>query len=368
MSESLSILYFYGWWQTVVCLFACLGLLAIWWHLGRKRKDYGQIWLALSIFCWSISGVIEIVFVTKELNNVELLDGLRSITSLFNSLFILLALPWFKYLPAYSTSIIQSKSWHWIIGLPFLFSLLPTLNKLFTGSSISPIEELDVYYSTLTLIFLAGVLWTSFIKRRLPILAYLSLLCVGITFVAQIYKLSDANINMTLFSAIFKSCLIMIFFALALSWIKELSENVIPENSKLHLLLRKMKLENSKMKYLVAISGIPHMPVRECHLSRGNFELLEKFAEAKAAGDQWLEIKPKESTRGQKSYDIKDHNEIKRLLNSILDGLFGKGSWSSENHFIPLKNALFEYSKERPRIIRLQLSPRQVNIEQIKRP
>ena len=277
MKDSSAVLQFYGWWQSIVCLFACIALLAIWWHLGRKRKDYGQIWLAISLLCWSISGFFEIIFSSNTYSNNDLLEGLRSISSLFNSLFILLALPWFKYLPSYSSSIIQSKSWNWIIGLPFLFSLLPTLNKIITGNSISPIAELDVYYSTLTLIFLAGVLWTSFKKRRLPILAYLSLVCIAITFVAQIYKLTEANINTTLFSAIFKSCLIMIFFALALSWIKELSENIFPDYSKIGLLLKTIKSDRDRVKYLAVFSGIPNVTKSECFLSRGNYELLKKF-------------------------------------------------------------------------------------------
>ena len=58
-SELLS---FYGWWQFVVCLFGFIALLRIWWHIGRKQKDFGQVWLALSILCWSFSGAFEIYF------------------------------------------------------------------------------------------------------------------------------------------------------------------------------------------------------------------------------------------------------------------------------------------------------------------
>ena len=119
-----------------VCLFAFVALMAIWWHIGKRRKDVGQVWLALSVLCWSFSGAVEVYYANhfqqevqvvyekiniEENNNPEIdlnlfnkeiteikkqqekrtyqLNGWRSIFSLFNSLFILLALPWFKYIP-----------------------------------------------------------------------------------------------------------------------------------------------------------------------------------------------------------------------------------------------------------------------------
>ena len=95
---SIELLQFYGWWQLVVCLFACLSLLAIWWHLGSKSKDFGPVWLALSVLFWSMSGAVEIYYAhllkgslstgkTEEILFTQ--SGWRSIFSLFNSLFIL---------------------------------------------------------------------------------------------------------------------------------------------------------------------------------------------------------------------------------------------------------------------------------------
>ena len=353
-------MYFYGWWQTIVCFFAFAALLAIWWHLGRNRKDYGQVWLALSILCWSISGIFELIFASGLMTGQYLLEGLRSITSLFNSLFILLALPWFKYLPGYSSGIIKSRFWHWIIGLPFLFSLLPTLRKMYLGGQRGSVAELDVYFATLTLIFLAGVLWTSFNRRRLPILGILSLTSIGITFAAQLYKLTDASISMPLFSAIFKSCLIMLFFALALSWVKELSQNVIPKFSEFLIRLDFTKSSSDRIKYLLHLSGIPGIEPKPIPMTKGNYMLMKKFVAAKLNDDQWLEIKPKEKDLPNRIYDINDYNEIKRLIHSILDGLFGKGSWTTDHHYLPLKNELFDTSSKRPRNIRLRILADQI--------
>lgn len=167
-----SLLSFYGWWELGVCLFAFLGLMAIWYHIGRKQDDHGQVLLAASILCWSISGGIDTYYAGQDLDFIQsvlntngtmeassypsddLRNGWRSILSLFNSLFILLALPWFKYIPERIKALITSKYWTIIVGLPFLFALLPMLSGMITSRSIAIVSELDVYYATLTLIFL----------------------------------------------------------------------------------------------------------------------------------------------------------------------------------------------------------------------
>ena len=343
------IMAFYGWWQFSVCLFAFLALMAVWWHIGKKQNDFGQVWLALSVLCWSFSGALEIQFSRIVSDSNGLQEGWRSILSLFNSLFILLALPWFRYLPKFLAHIIKSKYWVYIVGLPFLFSLLPTISKMASGKSLLVISELDVYYAILTLGFLGYVLWESFARRRLKALSWLSVLCVLITLVAQFYKLTDSEVNLTLFSAIFKTSLIMLFFALALSWVKELSEKMIP-------IKEQLKVVFNKKERMVFLKGFPGNSERKVILTPALFDLFHKFAERRKNNtDDWLEIKPKNFEGSTRTYDIKDHNEIKRLLFAILDGLFGKENWSKEHHLIPLKNTLFEMSEKRERKIRLAI-------------
>lgn len=350
------IMSFYGWWQFAVCLFAFFALIAVWWHIGEKQNDFGQVWLALSVLCWSISGLLEVYFTQFSIEPTILQEGWRSILSLFNSLFILFALPWFRYLPKPMSPIIKSKYWNYIVGLPFLFSLLPTISKMASGKSLFVISELDVYYALLTLGFLGYVLWESFARRRLKALSWLSLVCVLITLVAQFYKLTDAAVNLTLFSAIFKTSLIMLFFALALSWVKELSENVIPVREQMRIIFGKKEKS-------VQLEGFPGETERKVVLSPASFDLFYKFAERKKnSSEDWLEIKPKNFEGSNKEYDIKDHNEIKRLLLSLLDGLFGKDNWSQELHHRPLKNALFEMSEKRERKIRLALPSENISL------
>lgn len=357
-----TILSFYGWWQFSVCLFAFIALMAIWWHIGKKRDDFGQVWLALSVLCWSISGLVEVYFAQNNVPSGFQVDGWRSILSLFNSLFILLALPWFKYLPKPIEHVIKSKYWLYIIGLPFLFSLLPTLSKILSGKTLNLISELDVYYAFLTLGFLGYVLWESFSKRRLKILSWLSLVTVLITLAAQFYKLTTLSINLTLFSAIFKTSLIMLFFALALSWVKELAENVIPDIRQLYIkFISEMNNSDTKTHYVV-LHGFPGPEERKIILTPALFQLFLKFAERKKNNeDGWLEIKPK-NFEVSKNYDINDYNEIKRLLVALLDGLFGKNSWTVDLHLNPLKNTLFERSNKRERKIRLASPPENISL------
>lgn len=363
------ILYFYGWWQFGACLFAFLGLMAIWYHIGRKQKDFGQVWLALSILCWSLSGIVTVVFTYQILLNVadnaalneeiELsLNGGLSILSLLNSLFILLALPWFKYLPKWLAPIIKSKYWFVIVGLPFLFSLLPTLRKLFMGLQTGFISELDVYYSILTLIVLGFVLWESFMKRRLAFLAVLSGACILITFVAQLYKLTENDLDQILFSAIFKTSLIMIFFALALSWVKDITEKISSTSANLFLKLFRIKKDKKSYVNKLSIQGLNGGKESTLNLSNKNYDLLAKFIDRKCNDPEgWLEIKPKSNARAGITYDVNDHNEIRRLLSSILDGVYGKGLWTKTEHEIPLKSLLFEMSSQRERKIRLSIPP-----------
>lgn len=387
---------FFGWWQFVVCLFGFVALMAIWWHIGRKQNDFGQVWLALSVLCWSFSGAMEIrygylfqdeneelkelvsptkpgssetdltyfqqlgevyptVLATQKAQTLQL-QGWRSILSLCNSLFILLALPWFRYIPGRIEPIIQSRYWSFIVGLPFIFSLLPTISTMFSGKTSLWISELDVYYAAFTLFFLGPVLWDSFAKRRLQILAWLSVICILIAFVAQLYKLTDGNVNLSLFSAIFKTSLIMIFFALALSWVKELAENVMPGSEHLFLRFHEQRTAEGKINRWITLRGLPGKSERKIVLTRASYELMTSFAQKRAGnGEGWLEIKPKGDNRSGKTYDIQDYNEIRRLIVALLDGIFGQGNWSKSQHLEPFKERFFEMSQKRERKIRLTL-------------
>lgn len=222
------------------------------------------------------------------------------------------------------------------------------------GEELRLIGELDFYYAIFLTIFTSWVLFESFNKRGLSILAWLTVICHVFIIMTQSYKLFDSPVDLTLFSAIFKTCLIMLFFALALSWVKELTENVIPSSDFIFLELAKQK-SGERFEHLVTIRGLIGHGDQSFTLTPTLFDLLHRFVQKRKDADGWMEIKPKSEPRPDKIYDIKDHNEIKRLTSALLDGLFGKGLWDKTKHEEPLKASLFEMSEKRERKIRLAI-------------
>lgn len=368
---SIQTLNFYGWWQLIVCGFAFAGLFSIWYHLGRKQQDIGQVYLALSILCWSFSGGVEVYYSqgVESLTDIQSvqLNGFRSIFSLLNSLLILLALPWFRHQPKWLRPLTQERYWPLMVGLPFLFCLLPTLNKMMSGQSMKFVSEPDVYYAFMTLFLLANVLWESFINRGLKLLAYLSLLFILLTLAAQLYKFTDNVINLVLLSAIFKTLLIMLFFALALSWVKAISESLQLDPALVSIWMTTPEVSLPGKRHRIQIQGVKNNSKEVINLTPAMHQLLQSFVVCKLndpAGG-WLEIKPKGMDTRRKAYAINDYNEIKRLIQSILDGLFGKDRWVRDRHEKPLKEALFEFDQDKGRRIRLRIPVSQLHIEEV---
>ena len=120
---------------------------------------------------------------------------------------------------------------------------------------------------------------------------------------------------------------------------------------------------SGKVNYLVELTGIPGHTNDKFNLSLAHYELLLKFMQRKIEGQDWLEIKPKKDARPERSYDIHDYNQLKRLAVALLDGIFGKGCWTKEQHETPLKETLFELSDKRERKIRLKLPTANLTLE-----
>lgn len=329
--------------------------MAIWWHLGRRKGDFGQVWLALSVLCWSMAGIAHIYF-GENSNSKYLADGWQSIISIFNSLFILLALPYFQYIPERLKALIKSNYWLLIIGIPFLFSLLPTLSRMM-GYGLGPIRELDVYFSLMTLIFLGITLWESFDKRNLRLLAILSVSTIMVTLFAQFSKLdfllpTALSSNLLLLSSIFKTMLIMIFFALALSWVKE-------EKQKRFVSFRNMSMQLNRKTKVVSFGGPNENDQKSIKLNQTRFDLLERLIEARMKDNSWLRIKPKDQ-RSNTAFDISDHNQIRRLCDSLLDCLYGTNMWKLSEEAEAFKADFFEKDTGK---IRLRLSANQLSFE-----
>lgn len=371
MSQASTALHlFYGYWQIVICCFAFLALLSIWQHITKnlapKQRDYGLVWLSLAILVWALSGILEVFYGTNYTNSqfdLTRYEGLKSMLSIFNSAFILLALPRFKHVPATIRPVVQSDSWRWLVFSTFGFSAVLTLLMLMgvlIPKRITLISSVDLIYAIFTLFFLGLTLWASFAKRGLKVLAYLAVISIAFTLAAQVLKLGNSDFLKILLNCSFKTILIVLFFALALSWVEELGKTtLLPAVKTLQLNLYTRKSKAHKLEYLALLSLPAFAFQQEISFTEKPFQLLLRFAEKrKMEGPDggWLEIQPK--TAVKRDYDIKDYNEIGRIIDTFLPELADLQSPPIDK--TALKEMLFEYGKSRR--IRLRVSPEDIRL------
>ena len=357
---------FFGFWQIAVCLFSFVALFSIWRHLTKNQensdKDYGLLWLSIAVLTWAFSGVVEVlfaehlaVFSNQNANfgafNATPYEGLKSILSLLNSAFILLALPCFKHIPKAIRPFLKSHSWNLVVGITFLFSVVMTIGIIvgvFVPKTTSWVYGIDVFFALFTIFFLTLILWESFDKRNLRALAVLSACCIFFTLAAQFLKLGDTEFWKVFFSCVFKTTLIMLFFALTMSWVEEISRAYLPKPEEMHLVFLKQKLNNHRYEHAIVLSLPPSIQTKKIVFTEKPWQLLRLFAqrriEEKDSNGGWLEMQAKSSQN--RPYDIRDYNEINRILNAILDEIKGDKNWDKEERSL-LRQLLFEYHNNR---------------------
>ncbi len=373
--DEAQILYkFFGYWQFVVCAFAFAALLSIHLHIEKNhregKKDLGLLWLSIAIMVWSLSGLIDIVHARDLQADDTWLDavdyqGINSVLSIVNSAFILLALPQFKHIPRYFENIVRSEGWRLTVWTTFVLSALITalmFLQVIIPAQPNFISFVDLLYAMFTLSFLGIILWSSFEHRGLKTLAYLSAVCILFTLVAQFLKLADDIFWSIFFNCVFKTVLIVLFFALALSWVEELSHTVIPHPKDMHLLLIRKHSGHTRIECTAILTIPPHIQTKGVVLTEKPFELLKLFAQRRKAGDPshggWLEIQPK-SIPASPKFDIKDYKQISRLVDAIYHQ-----SHPKERPFTWTKNDLktFLFDQTRKRRIRLRINPENIDL------
>lgn len=364
MSEQLHL--FYGYWQIAICSFAFLALFSIWQHITKGndqgQRDLGLFWLSVAILVWALSGVLEVYYAEglAEANfDSTQYEGLKSMLSIFNSAFILLALPRFRHIPKLIRPVVRSESWRWLVISTFGFSIVITLLMLsgvIIPKRITLISSVDLIYAIFTLFFLGLTLWASFERRGLTILAYLAVTSIAFTLAAQILKLGDSDFLKILLNTTFKTILIVLFFALALSWVEELGKSArrvfAPRN--LALQLSTGRNQQNRREYITHLQLPEVADWQKIYFTEKPFLLLHRFAEkrkAEGAEGGWLEIQPK--TAVKKDYDIKDYNEIGRIIDTICTSITKSDAHPSLSKS-DLKEILFEYGKSRRIRLRVQ--------------
>ena len=367
---------FFGYWQVVVCLFAFVALMAIWNNFSKNQlnntQDQGLWWLSFSILVWAFSGGLEIYYgiyfesIQSNYKQQLLLNSGRSLLSILNSTFILLSLPFFKYVPTVGPlkRIMEPASWKiWILTLAgfvlVLTCCLTTILYQLPSSSVSTNQFLtsatnmiDVFYAFLTLLILGITLWNSFDQRNFRALAILTVICIGFTVIAQVMKMGGYDFWGIFFSCTFKTMLIMIFFALALTWVaEEIEAEFIPEPAS--MLLSFAPLQNGrKQKIIFTLPNQFHS--EEIWMNQAPYQLLQKFAERRlneSPQEGWLKIKPKGTNL---KHDIASYNQIKSIFKDLLNHKYGKGNWS-EQELNFLRKALIERHQQKDGLYRLRL-------------
>ncbi len=367
----ISIYKFFGLWQFSVCVFSGTALIFIWKNISQESQqkfDRGLLWLSLAIYVWALSGILDLLYsyqLSGQLPGLSdpIYQGTQSILSTLNSALILFSLPYFKHIPTIVSPIIKSPTWKFLVSITFGFSAIVTF-LMITGivipSKIRFVFSIDFIYAIFTLVFLGFILWESFTKRGLKNLSYLSAIAIACTLLAQIFKLDDHEFLRIFFSCTFKTILIMLFFALALGWAKEVAKIVLPNSQESYLLLFPMNKNRINTGAQMVLTLTPLFQTHPIKLTDKAFQLMTIFASKKAAQNQlegWLEIKPKSDKSG--NYDIKDYNEINRLIDQITKEIPSKDDESEELRN-QLKFALFEYSNNRK--VRLKIPSNNISI------
>lgn len=369
----ISIYKFFGLWQFSVCLFSGTALIFIWKSIAQESQqkfDRGLLWLSLAIYVWALSGILDLMYSYQLSGNITALNdpiyqGTQSILSTLNSALILFALPYFKHIPPIVSPIIKSPTWKFLVSITFGFSSIVTLlmiSGIVVPSKVRFVFSIDFIYAIFTLVFLGFILWESFAKRGLKNLSYLSALAIACTLIAQIFKLDDHEFLRIFFSCTFKTILIMLFFALALGWAKEVAKIIVPNSKEAFLVLFPMNKNRMSSGAQIILTLPPLLQTKKIKLTEKAFQLITTFSTKAMELDEtegWLEIKPKSDKLG--NYDIKDYNEINRLMDQILKEIQA-GSVPAEELKQQLKTGLFEYSNNRK--VRLKIPSRNITISE----
>lgn len=193
-----------------------------------KRLDKGLLYLSFGMLVWVVSGVIAFSANYFMYESSLWYQISVNILSTFNNLFWLLALFYFDEAPSF---IYRNKKNVRSISLVIFFVMTITLglsfvvgNKVYSGVKIVALP--DVLLTTFLCVLMAIAFYRTFLKRGLRLVAYISIIIIGLLFVSQ---LSDLFINLNnvfinfLIRIIAKTSLVSIFLVLATSWVIQLA-------------------------------------------------------------------------------------------------------------------------------------------------
>lgn len=233
---------FFSIWVIFVGAFSALGLFILWRNLIADEKqgktDKGLLWLSLSLMIWVIGGISILIslLVTEAADGAAKEDAPKWPTiiiaaiSILNGVFILLSFPYFRHKPTYIKVALDSPLYPvavWILG-GVVFWLIPVSLVISGTAEDEAIYVFDTVFAVFTLGFLGYMLHHTFQKRRIRHLGSLAIVVLVITIIAQALKIGGEPVAFYryLTAAVYMSLLVMLFFALAYSWLKEKGEKI----------------------------------------------------------------------------------------------------------------------------------------------
>ncbi|MBL7885466.1 MAG: hypothetical protein JNJ52_01865 [Flavobacterium sp.] len=201
-------------------------------EISVKRFDKGLLFISFSVFVWSFSSLLILIFTQFNTSNWIILIS-QNMFSILNSLFLILALYYFDNSPQYLYN--NKKSTTRILIFFVGLSLLSLLIALTVGETITTYGIRfntipDLLLSATLTWFLILSLYRTFYNRNMKSVAIIAVLSIVVLFITQVpyvFNFENYSFSIDLAKLIAKTTLIFIFLVLGTSWVLELSQ--LPE-------------------------------------------------------------------------------------------------------------------------------------------
>lgn len=298
-------------------------LIAIWLKIQKTKDqesknektvyDYGLIWIACAIFCWTLSGTWLLLKETViRYSSEELYQGIRSLISTFNNMFLLLSLPYFDHGPE-KLNLIQD--YHRYTRIIIIFSAvicLLTSILILVGPDKDEIILLpEFFYALITILVMGAALIKTFYIRDFKIIMIFTGISIFIMICSQVPEIWPSlknNFDEWLFQylhLVSKVTIMTILLALAMSWVEVVAKR--PQSKEMSI--RILGIKNNKGQ--VEITVPPDLVNHRAEFNLTPFEYLLKFLtrriQYESADEAWLSVKK----------DIHDCKNIRRIIDEI---------------------------------------------------
>lgn len=237
--------------QIFISLLGGTLLLALWYNIRQrfskileederqKRVDKGLLYLSLAMFIWVLSGIWTYIGLERNFASLEVQQAVRSLFSIFNNLFFLLALFYFSYAPAFLYK--NEKNVKRMIFFIVVISIFSLVLFQYFGEEPNGIGiKISFLPDLLLSAFLSALLMVSFYKtflnRGFKVIAGISVGVILLMFLSQlpeVFAVFQDDFTNNLIRIIAKTSLIAIFLVLATSWVIQLANTPVASEMQL---------------------------------------------------------------------------------------------------------------------------------------